>query len=233
MKRFRVRKAGQSFAAKGPDLLRVKDNARKVLKGVIARRGTGWYIDKRKPGEKPSWEGPTTNVELLKAFDAWTGAPSEFVIGRTDGDEIEMRYAVRCENVKRLDMDNCSPATITLHSLIHHQFPKVVHSGDYMFRPVSGSKTFWSDHAYGTALDESPRNGMPNDQLFDWEVRMFRSGNAQADYVIGSLSGRVMESAAPDWTIRPSTAGVSHTWHVHTSLVDHDGVKPPREGGVF
>ena len=140
-------------------------------------------------------------------------------------DSPKPSYIVRFEEVPVLNLDDCSKATIELHSLVHHQYLKVEHSGDFLVKKIVGSD-WWSDRSWGTALDESPRDGMPNDALFDWEVRMLRTGNAEADYIIGSLEGSVMEASAPDWTISPSDAANSHTWHVHTSVEDHNGVKP-------
>ncbi len=233
MNRFRVRNAGQSFAARGPDLLRKRANARATLSALLGRPAPdGWFVRKERAGKETSWKGPMTKREVLASFDGWKGEYPTFSVGRKGDEGFAVFHQVRWERVPVLDLANCSPATIQLHSLVHHQFPKVVHSGDYLYRKIKDSD-WWSDHAYGTALDESPRDGMPNDRLFDWEVRMFRSGNADADYVIGSLKGRVMEASEPDWSISPSNAAQSHTWHVHTSIVDHDGVKPPREGGVF
>jgi hypothetical protein len=235
MNRYRVRKAGQSYATKGPDLLRTKPNARGTLRALLGRPSSvGWYIRKHEGDTKTAWHGPMNKSEVLEAFDAWKGTLEEFIVGRkVAGEEFaEGRFFVRYEDVPLRKLDNCSAATSNLHSLVHYQYPKVVHSGDYLFRQMSGSD-WWSDHAWGTALDESPRDGMTNDQLFDWCVRMFRSGNASADYILGSLKGRVMEASAPDWSISPSDASNSHTWHNHISVVDHDGDKPPRQGGVF
>lgn len=236
MNRYRVRRAGQPWTAEGPDLLRKRANARGTLRALLGRPSpTGWFVRKEDAeGNRTEWIGPMPKVEALEKFDAWEGARPIIQFGRVDDGEVRAKVVVKLEDVPLLPLPNCSPETRELHSLVHYQFPKVVHSGDYLYRQIKGSD-WWSDHAYGTALDESPRDGMPNDDLFTWEVRMFRSGNADSPdgYVIGSIKGRVMEASWPDWSIEPSDAASSHTWHVHTSLRDHDGVKPPRQGGVF
>jgi hypothetical protein len=166
-----------------------------------------------------------TRAQVLTRVTTWMRDPFE-VFQVAKGKDHELLAVVKHERVAFMDLAHCSRETSVLWSLVHHQFPQVILSGAFFFRQVANSDD-WSDHAWGTAIDTSPR-GMTNDELFDWVVRTCRERIVDADYIIGSIDGKVRSASAPGFDIVPSGAAVSHTWHVHTSVVDHDGAKPPR-----
>lgn len=234
MLRYRVRHGSQTYAQLSPSLLRKPANARKTLAGMMDPGALVSFATRveREDGTFSDWRPAATRAEVMARFDRQIAERhrDQFQVGRQRDGEYRVVAAVREEVVPVLrdGMEHCSEATIHLHSLVHYQFPKVVHSGDFMFRTISGTANEYSDHAWGTAIDESPRDGMPNDVLFVWLVRMFQTGNADADYVLGSINGVVKSASAPDWDIQNSSAAASHTWHNHVSVVDHDGARPPR-----
>lgn len=101
--------------------------------------------------------------------------------------------------------------------------------GGYVFKH---SGDFWSDHAYGTAVDATDEaKGRDNEKHFRWYVRMAQAGLISYDYIIGSIDGRVHSAQAPDFEIEPGGGDSSHEWHCHISHIDHDGRRPSRPGG--
>lgn len=235
VERFRVRKDNQTWADEGPDLLRVRKNARKQLVAVMADRHSDWYTRKVKDdGTKTEWVGPISKFEALALFDGSSLAGIDLVFGYAKPENHPKPVViVKRERVVIKKLDNCSPATSLAHSLVEHQFPHLSMSGAYSYRQVSGSSS-WSDHAWGTAFDETEHPpDTPNDKTLDWVARMGRSGCMNYDYALGSQNGHVVMVSAPDFDVVPSGAASTHLWHVHTSVVDHHGIRPPRTGGVW
>ena len=225
--RFRVRKEGQTFADRGPDLLRQRNNAVDKIAALMGMNHFGWSILKN--GD----ESPTMpKAEALQAFVRWTGhAKPDDTIRFIH--ESHQNIAVRYAPVKLLAMADCSPATILLHSLVHEQFPTIKFAGGYVYKKIEGTES-WSDHAYGTAFDETENPPqVKNDDVLDWLARMGRANCTAFGYALGSRDGKIVEVYSPDYDIEPSGAASSHLWHVHVSVVNHHGVKPPHEGGVF
>lgn len=226
MLRYRVRSGAKTFRDPGPDLLRTRPNARRQVRSVLGDRKGGWFtrVDGREDGE---WKGPMSKADAVAKFDAWKAPLGEFLFGQKDGRKIEAQAVCRVENVRELEVPNCSQGVSTNWSLAKHQFPDCVFAGGYVYKQILGTNE-WSDHAWGDAVDETPKD---NDALFDWNTRMARSGNMDYDYLLGSRKGKVVQSSAPDFDVEPSSAASSHLWHNHMSVIDHDGRKPPREGG--
>lgn len=235
--RFRVRKSGHTFQDRGPDLLRPRANARQRVRAIMAERTQAWsFRTVLADGSHTAESTPLSRHAVLVRYDEWAAKPGrarDFVLLHRGDAQIVVRH----ERVRRLALENTSPATIVLHSLIAHQFPKLKMAGAYLFRQISGSSD-WSDHAWGTAIDESAA-GVGNEvetnaETTDWLSRMGKSRCCSFDYALGcSRGGQVVSVAAPDYDIEPSGAAASHKWHAHISETDHDGRRPPRSGGVW
>lgn len=225
--RIRVRSAGKNWNQPGPDLLRTRGNARKTLSNNMGGAHDGWYTRL----EGGQWSDRSSKHEVLVRFDHWRSG-KDLVIGRkNDGGTIIGKLVTKREVVKLIPTPNCSRLVVLGRSLIEHQFPKVIFAGGYLYRQIDGS-TSWSDHAWGDAIDESANPPEPtNDETFDWVTRMAKSNNLDYDYALGSKNGKVVTSGAPDFNVQSSSASTTHLWHVHISFVDHNGNKPPHEGG--
>ena len=222
MNRFRVRGDGQPWTLNGPDLLRTRENATKRVRALVGEP------DKLKEPEV-NGEAVRGKGEVMDRFEEWRPKSKGDIFRVTEirRGERAVSAIVRFEPVPIIDLRNCSPKTIENHSLLEYQFPGVVHSGGYLFRQISGSSE-WSDHAWGTATDDSQSATTPNDRVTDWCARMARAGLMDFDHLYGSRDGKVVRVVAPDFDIEPSSAAASHLWHVHISYTDHDGRKPPQ-----
>lgn len=235
MDRYRLRRAGQMTNSRGPDLLRLRGNVHRGLKAALGEPRGGWYTRKAGKGITTEWVGPLTKAQVVERFAAWRHVDlDQFIVGRKrPGATPEARIFVEFEGVPRLALANSSPATETFWSLLKHQFQGIKFAGAYVFKETSPG--FWSDHAWGTAVDgtENPPADVQNDETTDWSRRMALSGNVEFDYLLGSRRGEVVKVVAPDFDVEPSGASSSHEWHIHVSVTDHDGSKPPRQGGVF
>lgn len=225
---YRVRAGHKAWTDKGPDLLRPPANAKQALRGIIADHDG---LQTRFSKDRDAWTdwNRANKSKVLDRLTAWMhDRDGSFQVGVAGpGDKVEVVAVVKFERVPYIDLPHCSRSTSVDWSLTSYHFGKnVVLSGAFYYRQIAGS-TDWSDHAWGTATDNSPK-GISNDTLFDWKVRMYRERCMDCDYVLGSLKGEVKSASAPDFDIRPSGAAVSHTWHVHSSIVDHDGAKPAR-----
>lgn len=229
--RFQIRKASQTWDDNGADLIRYRSNARKQLSAIL-----GPPDQVHRPAyaaELNIWIDCSSKAQVMDAFDAWKGGEVFKVALLRDG-HYNLIAVVRKLVVPFLPLEHCSPGTSLVHSLIQERFPGVILSGAYFWKQIAGSDD-WSDHAWGTAVDESQNlnKGITNDEVTDWVARMARSGNMEFDYALGSKNDRVVNCFAPEFNLEPSSASSSHLWHVHISVIDHDGRKPPRQGGVF
>lgn len=234
--RFRVKAISKDWGDPGPDLLRFKRNARDQLRSLLGERGAGWWCSReRDENIWAEWKGPLTKQELLAVFDKWnpTSDMRRFRVGRRD-DVISLKFIVRMERILIKDIANVVPSVELNSALVDHQFPGIIHSGDFVCKRYNGSndpRVGWSDHAHGDAYDRThdPSRGVHNDDVFDWQRRMAISGNMKLAYVIGSQNGREVKTSAPDWDIRnydeTPTSG-SHLWHNHGSVDDNEGAKP-------
>lgn len=231
VERYQVKAAFKDWNDPGPDLLRKDLNAVRALRSLIGPRADGLYLRRKDGDDTTDWVGPRTKGEVMDVFRHWqtNGDRPEFVVATKDNGTFDPFAQVRKRIVPLLPMDHCTQETIVMHSLVHARFPDVIHSGGFLYRQIDGS-TAWSDHAWGTATDESKNDaaGQTNDETFDWLVRMAQSGNMDYDYALGSSNGNVVQCSAPDYRVEPSSAASSHLWHCHISQVDHDGRKPPR-----
>lgn len=234
MERYRVKADHKTWNDKGPDLLRKGDNALKEVRARLDGRNGHLYVRRGDERDKGEWRGPLTKGDALDITKYWIAHHREPLLSigqKHEGDDkVEVVVSARFENVERVPLAHCTKPTEELHSLVHHQFPKVIHSGGFYYREVDGAPGVWSDHAWGTAIDESQNlpKGVKNDEVFDWQARMAQSGNINPDYILGSNNGKVVQASAPDYRVRASKSSTTHLWHVHTSQVDHDGRKPPR-----
>lgn len=226
-KRYRVRSASKPWSSDGPDLLRKRSNAEKQIGKVIPigtrhlkfriRGADGW-------GE---WSRSMSRKRLLRRLHSL-----EFV----KGDELvqiarfdEVKAEMKIERVELVDLRNAHRDVEVTWSLMHHAHPNVLFAGAFVFKQVAGTSS-WSDHAWGDAVDGTPRGeGVNNDQFTDWCVRMAKTGNMPVHgYFVGSKGGRVHSAKAPRFRLVRGGGDDSHEWHVHASIVDHDGAKPPR-----
>lgn len=216
--RYRVRAGSKTWADPGPDLLRPLANAvlqtRALLRAHDSEKGFAYRVDK---GE---WREHQPRHRVMEAvrkgdFDTLTVSVGDVVVAQ-----------VKHEKVLKLPVASCSVGVSAVWSLIKHQFHDAAFAGGYVYKMTFPG--FWSDHAWGDAVDATPEN---NDKLFNWLVRMAREGCVVFDYVIGSVNGHVSDASAPAFETGPSNADSSHEWHCHISVLDHDGAKPPREGG--
>lgn len=226
--RFRVRTPDQGWEVHGPDLLRTKPNAARTMLDMVPRHRK---IEVRYGAL--DWR-PVKRGDLLATFDGWKGA-NLFVVavlGRVTGRRHVVSVVQHVE-VPLLDLGpEESGSTKQAWSLFKAQYPAARFGGAYVYKETSPG--YWSDHAWGTAVDvtENRPEGVTNDAVTSWASRMAASGNLVFDYALGSMGGRVVQVNA-NGGIVPSGAADSHLWHVHVSVIDHDGRKPPRTGGVW
>lgn len=219
--RYRVRAGAKTWNDPGPDLLRPLDNATAQLRTLL-RKSNGQELEIRV--DKGEWRKTNRRKVLavmkLGNFETLTVAVHDIVIAQ-----------VKHEAIVKLAVDRCSVGVAVLWSLVKHQFPGIIFAGGYVYKETFPG--FWSDHAWGDAFDgtQNLAKHVLNDDVFDWLVRMGKGGCAKFDYAIGSRHDHVVDASAPDYEVGPSGADPSHLWHCHISVVDHDGAKPPREGG--
>ena len=214
--RFRVRAGSKTWNDPGPDLLRPVENAQEQLRTLL-RPFDGQKLQYRV--DDGPWLDPRSKREILTVMGE--GQYTSLRVAR--GDVIVA--AVRHEEVEKLPVSNCSVGVSVQWSLLKHQFPAIVFAGGYVYKETFPG--YWSDHAYGDAFDGTHKPPtVVNDDVFDWLVRMARSGCIRFSYVLGSRNGNVVSASAPDYEVVPSNASDSHTWHCHVSVIDHDGEKP-------
>lgn len=224
--RFRVRRPDETWSDEGPDLLRTKDNALVAMKnimGIVPRL----YVHRKRleNGSMTPWSRPYSRSETLEFFRVWNpGFNSVFHVATEKLAPVTSSAKVV---VALVDEGNISGNTQLANSLLKAQFPESVFSGGFVCKETTPGWT--SDHAWRDAVDRSPNTakGLKNDHIFSWGVRMSRSGCWQMAYIIGSLGDRVMTAQSPDWIMHPSDAAISHTWHTHFSIVDHNGANSP------
>lgn len=229
--RYRVRTPHKTFDDPGPDLLRTRSNARQRVKAIMADRHGGWsLVQVREDNTRKDQSKEMSKADALDAFGRWAQVPTPGLLLLHSG---EPAVVVMWEAVAEIPTASSSPDTVLTRSLIEHQFPRIRYAGGYVYRTVKDSAS-WSDHAWGTAIDETENPPDPtNDETLDWLSRMGKARCLDFDYALGSRDGEVVVAAAPDYDVEPSTAADSHLWHNHISIVDHDGRKPPKEGGAW
>jgi hypothetical protein len=234
-KRYRVKAAHKTWDDAGPDLLRKRADAEQAVGKMFLPGARHLRVRTRNADDSwTEWSQPMSRKRMLRRLHGWEPRGDLFQIGKGKDGEVEVAAVVKVEHVRYIELPNSSPDTCVTWSLIHHQYPNVIMAGAYFYRQVDGSDS-WSDHAWGTALDGTPRGkGATNDSLYDWQVRMGKTGNLPVHgYILGSKGGKVKRANAPGFRSLPSSASTSHLWHNHDSIVDHDGRKPPRQGGVW
>ena len=221
--RYRVRGGSQTWNAKGPDLLRPRALARRKLAGMLVDKPPRMFT---KIGEQ-DWREAGGRAAVMEVWDKFKGR--EFKVGLKKGRQIEVIAATLAVDVRNMDIPNCSPGTSLAWSLVRTQFPDVIFAGGYVWKETSPGE--WSDHAWGTAFDATQKPPkVTNDKVTDWIARMAAAGCLSFDYALGSRRGQVVQ-VDPDGDVFPSRADKGHLWHVHMSVTDHDGRKPPRTGG--
>lgn len=223
--RFRTKTPDKVWGDRGPDLLRSKANAReKLSKAIGSKRALYVKVGKLRP-----WRRIGSKAKVLELFEKWD--TRDFIVGQVQGDKTKAFYQVRRERVQWKPLTNCSPSTVRAWSLTAFTFPNARFAGGYVWKQVSGSSSY-SDHAWGTAFDIS--GFAQNDAITDWLSRMAKENLIVFDYALGSRKNEsevVYVSSNGD--VRPSSASTSHLFHNHVSVVDHDGRRPPRQGGVW
>lgn len=236
MKRFRVKSGDKNWSDKGPDLLRTKDNAKQQVRSLIGTNSTGWFTRaENRDGTWIEWQGPMSKADAIADFHRWTPSKDrvKFQLGRKNAQgNIEEKITSRFEEVEYLSLPCAGEGTEIFWSLFKHQFPGIRFAGAYVYKTYNNNPdSDWSDHAWGDAIDgtENPGEGVRNDDTTDWAVRMSSSGNCKMAYILGSKGGEAAVASGPDWDLRVDTdVSDSHEWHVHASIVDHDGLQPRR-----
>lgn len=231
--RFRVRAPHKSWAAKGPDLLRTRSNAVKATGELLPVLRRYRVRVMRADGRFGEWSKPVSRRRALSKLENWQesalgSADALFQVGRGKW-AIEPVAIVRAERFRRLDVANCSEGVTLVWSLVRHQFPSCAFGGGYVYKETTPG--FYSDHAHGDAVDASLYS--QNDEGTDWLVRMAQEGLTPIrGYIIGSVNGHVVSAhASRDFAVVRGGGDSSHTWHIHVSVIDHDGRKPARVGG--
>lgn len=228
--RFQVKAAQRAWDDPGPDLLRPKDNAHQALAGIMGHTGTKtwrWRRDKL-DGTFTEWTRLMGKIQVLDAFDRWkAGDGKVFQIGKGKT-KVLVRAMARTEVVNIADR-GVDPGANLLSALMHHRFPGLNFCGGALCKTISGYPYDWSDHSWRDAIDECQdlAQGVKNDDVTDWTVRMARARCVTFDYLLGSSNGRVVKATAPDYEIEASSASSTHLWHNHISIIDHGGARPP------
>jgi hypothetical protein len=232
VKRFQLKPGSKRWNDPGPDLLRPRDNARARLRALLGPpahlKEPHYQIDDR------DWTEVDDKAAMLEAFDAWKPEADGalFTAAEMRNGQRRVIGVVRLEQVEVVPLEHCSPETAEVHALLRHAFPGSVFSGGYVWKETSPE--VWSDHAWGTAFDRTANPpAATNEAMTDWLARMGRARCCAFGYLLGSRDGQVVQAGDPDYELEPSSASSSHLWHVHCSVVDHDGRKPPRQGGAW
>ena len=223
--KWRTKTPDKVWGDRGPDLLRTKTNAGARLAEAIGDR-RNLYV---KLGRLKPWKRIGSKARVLEMFTRWDGR--DFIVGQVHDNKPLAFYQVRRERILFKALSNCSPKTSLNWSLASFTFPNARFGGGYVWKQVSGSSS-WSDHAWGTAFDISGYE--QNDDITSWFSRMAQEGQMDFDYVLGSRDNETkVVQVNSRGEVSRSSASDSHLWHNHQSVVDHDGRKPPREGGVW
>jgi hypothetical protein len=233
-KRYRVKSGSKSWNDRGPDLLRKQADAEKALAKTVPVTARHVRVRQSKRGGKlGGWSQPMSRRQALRrSRGVELKSGQVFQVGKGKPGKVEVLGVMKCEAVRYMELTGAHPDAEITWSLIHHAHPNVVFAGGYLWKKVAGTDS-WSDHAWGDAIDATPRGaGVDNDGLYDWQLRMGKSGNLPVHgYILGSKRGKVKRANAPGFRSWPSGASDSHTWHNHDSIVDHRGARPPRTGG--
>ena len=223
MKRYRVRESDQDWTDEGPDLLRSRENTLVAVRSRMHQRVENWYVRREEQSGWEDWGPPLSKRDALVKIGNWSPNKSGlgFQFGRKDK-RIKPDITVQFEEVHYHDI-SCNDRVEVIWSLAKHQFGNAQMAGGFVCKEYNGVPgSGWSDHAWRDAVDVTPDN---NNQLTDWSRRMAQSRNMDFAYLLGSQNGRVGLSSAPDYGWDWG-GPESHEWHVHYSVVDHDGRNP-------
>lgn len=224
--RFRVKDDSKQWTDEGPDLLRQRPNAHKQLAVIIGVHGennlmyrkhtaTGWT----------KWSDPMSKFKLMNAFDEWGGNDGViFQVGAQKNKDITIIAEVKSCEVPHITLPDVHEGCNIIWSLIKYQFPQTEFAGGFVCEEISPGYT--SDHSWKDAIDATPPTGT-NDILFSWNVRMCQSGCMDAQQILGSRNGSVVNAESPDWQVGMGGADSSHLWHNHIGYVNHHGANSP------
>ena len=228
MRRWQVKQnPDKGWNEPGPDLLRTRPNARKLIKSDLGEYDAGWHVSTAPPGgDWRPWSGPHKRSELLEAFDDWNpgdGARARWARKANDGKGYVIKGQVRCAVINVKSHNGCTDHTDTVIALCEYHNPQAAFGGAFVCKQISGSSS-WSTHAYGKAFDHSAYEA--NDRDTDWCCRMARENKTDdiqlpVWQVLGSKGGNAGNAGGGDW-VGPfdwhnGGCDSSHEWHVHLS----------------
>lgn len=233
VRRFQVRAPAKGWGNPGPDLLRTSIHAQEQVLTLLTPNTGPFYL--YRDGLRGRELGTRHDVALeLPGLMAKLGERDVIRIGTRD----QVRAICMARVVAVPTLADCTAAAELDNGLVQTHFVGVDLAGCFACKDVANNSPArpgipWSDHAWGDAVDETPRASGPttNDDLFDWCVRMAASGDLPAQMVLGSRRGDVVNALQSNaWRIEVGGADSSHLWHVHISARRHTGV-PPCAGG--
>lgn len=238
MRRWQVKQnPDKAWGDNGPDLLRTRENARRLIKDELSGNDGGWHVSTAPPGgDWRAWDGPYKRAEVLEAFDGWNpgdGARARWGRKQSDGTGYTQKGAVRCAVINVTAHNGCTDHTDTVIALCEYHNPGAAFGGAFVCKQVSGSSS-WSQHAYGRAFDHSAYED--NDRDTDWCCRMAREnrdGDIQLPVwqVLGSKGGKAGNAGGGNWVgafdWRAGGVDDSHEWHVHLSCGKSEATGTP------
>lgn len=234
MKRYQVRANEKQWGDKGPDLLRKADDA--VSRTVaLLPTGAGPWFGRKSRSTGGYW--PWQHIGARAAVALWLEEKLPTLSNRQTvqiGHEGHPRAVIRAREFEVPDLSQATGRAEVTNALVREAFGNAVEfAGCFACKDVEnnspprpGIKP--SDHAWGDAVDETPKPAqLSNDDLTDWCIRMANTGNLPVEQILGSSSGRVVNSQVmQQWQVREGGADSSHLWHIHMSCRIHTGVPP-------
>lgn len=220
MKRFRVKDGAKEWSDKGPDLLRKRDQARDQMREIVPDGDDLYYQTSKQAGGWWEWKGPKAGRgKLLEEWDGWADAPAfdkqRFRVKRHANGDVTAVSEAHLITVGQYG--SATDRAEEAWALYNRKWPETTFAGIYVCKPYS--------HGYGDAVDVSYG---PTEKVFDWGVRMARSGNIVAEQIIGTQDGKVEREAwAPDFAFESYGGNGSHLWHVHHGCGHARDSSPP------
>ena len=219
MFRFRVKNAAKVWGDKGPDLLRKKENALDQLRGIVEPGTPDLATAAGDGARKPA----DSRLQVFDRFAHFCADPKDDELFKVFS-KNELIAVSKVERIPVVDAGGAHAGSDLAWSLIKVQFgAKVTFAGGFVCKEQPNGP--WSDHAWLDAIDATFGEAL-NDEGTDWVARMRQTGNMDFDFALGSRGGKVVQ-VYRDGDVQPSGASTSHLWHVHISVVDHDGARPP------
>lgn len=221
MRRFHVKDGSKDWTAEGPDLLRKPENAREQLKSVVPNEDDLYYQTSKQAGGWWEWKGPLAGRgKLLEKYDVWAEAPAydkqRFRVKRHTGGDITA--AVEAHLISVVQHSSATDRADQTWAVYDRQWPMTTFAGIFACKPYS--------HGFGDAVDISYG---PTAKIFDWGVRMSKTGNLVTEQIIGTQDGKSERTAWRDtgYQIVSYNGDGSHLWHVHHGCGHARDASPP------